>query len=382
MKTHIQRPYRIGLDARFFRSETAGLGRYSRELITHLAHIDQYNEYTVFLTPKDMEEWDIVQANFIPFVVDASHYTLAEQTRFLTVLNKQKFDLVHFLNFNHPLLYRRPFITTLHDLTLYFFPSGRSKSSAVRRAAFKAIISHSVRAAARVIAISEHTAEDAEKHLHMPHAKMEVIYNGGADIVELPFGNKAMIQEYLKTREPYFLFLSEWRPYKGLVTLIDAFDLFKADTKQGHKLVLAGKHSKNVEEMMERIARSPFRDDIITPGFVPEDLLPSLYRNSVAFICASEYEGFGIPVLEAMAHQAPVIAADNSSIPEVVGSAGLLFPTRDSAALAERMKELIADPKLREALIEKGRQQLRKFSWAKMAEKTHRLYLNVLEKRH
>jgi glycosyltransferase involved in cell wall biosynthesis len=239
-----------------------------------------------------------------------------------------------------------------------------------------------VKAAARVLAISEYTALDAEKHLGVSHAKMEVIYNGGPETPELPFGNKSMIQEYLKTREPYFLFISEWRSTKGIFTLIDAFDLFKTDSKRAHKLVIGGKQTKNPELVFDRINRSPYRDDIITPGFVPEELLPSLYRNSAAFIFPSEYEGFGIPILEAMANSTPVIAANNSSIPEVMGAAGLLFPTSDANGLALRMQEIVDDPKLREVLVEKGKARLVSFSWATMAKRVHMVYLSVLEKQH
>ncbi len=380
MKTPVQRPYRIGIDARFFRSETAGIGRYTRELIHHLAALDQYNQYVIFLTPKDFPEWTLNQPNFEVRVVDIPIYSVSEQTALLKELRAAQLDLVHFLNFNHPLLYTGPFITTFHDLTLLFYSPGRNKKSLLRRQAFKAVIRHSVQAAKRVIAISEYTAHDAEKHLKVPHAKMEVIYEGGPEPAELPFGNKAIVQDYLHSREPYFLFLSEWRVHKGIVTLIEAFERFKKQTGLSHKLVLGGKQGQEAQLVREAIAGSVVADDIIAPGFVPEEILPLLYHNAAAFIVPSENEGFGLPPLEALAYDTPVIVANNSSLPEVVGDAGLYFPTRDSAALAARMEEVVGNPDMRADLKEKGQQQLRKFSWAKMAQQTLHLYMSVLER--
>src|SRR5690606_36949822 len=142
-------PYRIGIDARFFQRSTGGVGRYSREPIRHLMRLDTYNSYTAFLTPEGFAEWEFVQHNFKPVVVASPHYTWSEQTAFLRRLNAEKLDLVHFLNFNHPLLYRRPFVTTLHDLTILKFPQhgGRSSRSPVRRQAFLTVFRRSLKAA-------------------------------------------------------------------------------------------------------------------------------------------------------------------------------------------------------------------------------------------
>lgn len=381
METKTLKPYRIGIDARFFRSETGGIGRYSRELISHLAEIDQFNEYTVFLTQADLPEWELNQANFKVKVVEAIHYSVAEQTKFLRVLWAEHLDLVHFLNFNHPVLYNRPFITTLHDLTMFFYPAGKSQKSLVRRMAFKQVMRHSLAGAKKVIAISEFSASDAAKHFNVSQAKMERIYEGGPDVKELPFGNKSMVQQYMGSLEPYFLFVSQWRPHKGIITLIEAFDKFKAKTGAPHKLVLIGRQKVSQVEVKEAMARSPYFQDIITPGFAPEELLPSLYHNATAFVMPSEYEGFGLPILEAYAYQAPVIAANNSSLPEVVGKGGLLFPTKDSGALADCMTEIYNKPELALKLIAEGQKHLSKFSWGKMAEETLALYQRVLEKK-
>jgi glycosyltransferase involved in cell wall biosynthesis len=374
--------YRIGIDARFFRAATGGIGRYTRELLVRLAATDTENTYRVFLTPEDLPEWHIDQPNFQPVVVDAPYYTLQEQTKFLAVLQKEKLDLVHFLNFNLPILYSRPFITTLHDLTVYHFPVGRSQKSKLRRMAFIAAFRRSLTGAKRIIAISEHSAHDAAETLGVSQAKMEVIYEGApAPIGEVPFGTKALVQDFLETREPYFLFVSQWRPHKGLITLVEAFEQFKQSGNFPHKLVLAGSQKACPPEMRERIALSSCAKDIIAPGFVPDDLLQSLYHYAVAAVTPSEYEGFGLPILEGFAAGTPVIAANNSSLPELVGSAGILFPTGDVAALTQALGSVATDEAGRAALVVRGYEQLKRFSWDAMAAHTHQLYLRVLEKR-
>lgn len=373
--------YRIAIDARFFQSTTGGVGRYSRELIHRLAQLDSHNHYTIYLTKAGMAEWTLSAANFQPKVIAWDYYTYQEQVHFAAELYKGRYDLVHFLNFNHPILYRRSFVLTLHDLTMYFFPVGRSQKSKIRRLAFIAVLKNAARAAKRIIAVSEYSAHDAEKQLGLSHAKMEVIYEGGPEIPDFPFGNKAMVQDYLGSRDPYFLFVSQWRPHKGILTLIEAFNFFKKQTGASHKLVLVGNQKVSAQEVKEALVSSPYTKDIITPGFVPEEMLLSVFHHATAFIMPSEYEGFGLPPLEAFAAGTPVIVANNSSLPEVAGKAALYFTTRDAHSLADCINQIVADPQLAANLAEKGYKQLKKFSWDKMAQQTLELYYKILEKR-
>lgn len=381
MHARLKQKYRIGIDARFFRAETGGISRYTKELLNHLAAIDAHNEYVVFLTEADISEWTIQQENFRPIVVTATHYTTAEQTTFLKDLLTAKLDLVHFLNFNHPILYTKSFVTTLHDLTTFFFPAGKSSKSKVRHFAFRQVFKRSLMSAKKVIAISEYSANDAEKHLKVPHAKMEVIYEGGPQPVEIPFGTKKAVMDFLGTKDPYFLFVSQWRPHKGIITLIEAFNEFKAKTGFPHKLVLVGKQTVLEDEVKQKLVESPFASDIITPGFVVDEFLPALYHHAYAFVMPSEYEGFGLPVLEAMTYGTVAIIADNSSLPEVGGDAALYFPTRDVQKLALCLERISTEPGLRDQLLQKSPKQLQKFSWHKCAEQTLRVYLSILEKR-
>ncbi len=377
------RQFRIGIDARFYRKSTGGLGRYTRELLKGLAQLDTHNQYYIFLTKADLNEYELNQPNFIPIVTDVQHYSVAEQTAFLKFLNQQKLDLVHFLNFNHPVLYRRPFVTTLHDLTMLHFPvaTKNGKKSAIKFQVFKQVLVRSLRAAKRVIAISEFSAADAEKSLGISHAKMEVVYEGHPEPMKLEFGSKKVVQDFIGSRQPFFLFVSQWRSHKGILTLLDGFAEFKRKTGLPHILVIAGKPDAAAAEVKAALAAHPFASDICTPGFVPDELLPALYSYTSGFIMPSEYEGFGLPVLEALTYGTPSIVANNSSLPEVGGQAVLYFPTNDGIALANEMARLVTDPGVVEQLRSKIPSQLAKFSWEKCADETLSVYASILEKR-
>lgn len=372
--------YHIGIDARFLRSKSGGFGRYTQELLHHLAQIDRHNRYTVFITPEDKSEWTIKNTNFHPVVVNAKHYSVAEQTTFLKLLNSYKLDLVHFLNFNHPVRYKRPFVTTLHDMTLYFFPAGRSKKSKLRHLIFRLVFRHALKGANKVIAISKYSAADAIKHLGLDITKITMIYEGGPAKPEYSLQQNKLVNQYLNTNQPYFVFVSGWRPHKGILTLLKAFTEFKKSTNYAHKLVLIGEQSAAGPDVYAAIEDHSFKSDLIMPGFAPENLLPSLYHNAVACVIPSEYEGFGLPVLEAFSYKVPVIVANNSSLPEVAGPAALYFPTKNAGKLADRMREIVKDTELAPSLVQKGLLQLKKFSWQNTAKETLAVYMNVLNR--
>jgi glycosyltransferase involved in cell wall biosynthesis len=232
--------------------------------------------------------------------------------------------------------------------------------------------------AEKVIAISNYTAKDAQQHLGLPNEKINMVYEGGPEPKPLPAGHTKKIHEYLKTNEQYFLFVSQWRPHKGIITLIDAYNQFKKATGSPYKLVLTGRKDASEAQVMSAWKKSPYKRDIITPGFVPEALLSSLYANAVALAVPSEYEGFGLTPLEAFTYETPVIAADNSSLTEVVGNGGLLFETRNAEQLAKHLEKVANSKELRQTLIEKGKQQLKQFSWSHAAEETLATYNEIL----
>ena len=377
---------KIGIDARFYRKETAGIGRYTRALIWELAKIDQKNEYVVFITPEDEKEYDeeVRSKNFRKSVVSIKHYSLAEQTKFISVLNKEKLDIVHFLNFNHPIFYQSKFIVTIHDLTVLYFPVGRQQKDSFRRWAFKAVMNNAVKRSNKVIAVSKATKNDIIKSLNGNQEKIEVIYEGIDPNYRITYNTKPVTQERidinnvtrytLHVTKPYLLFLSQWRPHKGLPDLIKAFENLKSKHKIPHQLVIGGKPNPAFPEIPQAIRNSPYASEIITPGFIPEEDLPAIYAGADIFIFPSHYEGFGLPPLEAMACGTPVVAANVSCMPEILGNAAEYFVCKDIDNMAEKISNALKDKSRQKEMIELGFKQARKYSWAKMAEETLALY--------
>lgn len=381
-KINNQRAQRIAIDGRFYRSSTGGIGRYSQELIKNLLAIDGDNQYFLFLTPADAEECQLYAPNLKKIVTPITHFTLAEQLKLGREIAEVKPDLTHFLNFNHPIFFRafsdRPYITTVHDLTMNFFPVGRQQKSWLRRQIYLKVMDHACHDPEAIIVPTNTVKDDLIKHLKADTSKIKVIYEGAS----APSGALARPKpEYLAKigiTKPYLLFVSQWRPHKGLAVLIEAFSLLKQDFP-GLQLVITGKPSDQFPAIPKAIESSPFRQDIVTPGFVNDEVLASLYAGSELFIFPSWYEGFGLPPLEAMAHGTAVASSNTSVMPEILGDAAVYFNPRDPRSMAKTIKQTLNDPVKLAQLRALGKKQASKYSWRKMAQETLALYLAVIK---
>ncbi len=365
---------RIALDGRFYRSSTAGIGRYTRELVKNLLAVDQQNEYILFITPADVDECTIEASNLKKVITPITHFTFAEQLKLTSVIQAEKPDLTHFLNFNHPLQFPRPFITTIHDLTMNFFPVKRQRMPILRQA-YLYTMAHAAKAADAVIVPTSTVKDDVVQHLKAKPEKIEVIYEGVEIPEKLPARPSATTLAKIGITKPYILFVSQWRPHKGLGVLVEAFNEIKK--KHDIQLVITGKPNAQFPEIPSAIDASPQRTDIITPGFVDDKLLDQLYLGTELFIFPSWYEGFGLPPLEAMARKVAVAASNSSVMPEVLGEGAVYFDARDSHDTAKVISETLSDSKLIEELKQKGFQQAQKYSWRKMAEETLELYEKI-----
>lgn len=360
------------IDARLYRRSTAGIGRYSRELITHLALLDQQTKYTLLFTPADDAECDLKAANFTRLVTDIPHFSVAEQTKLPKILADTRPDLVHFLNFNHPVFYHAsPFITTIHDLTMNFFPVGRQKNP-VRRLAYNYVMTHAATAADASIVPTKTVQEDVVSHLPVKADKVRVIYEGAPEVAGPIARPTKEDLAHLGIGKPYILFVSQWRPHKGLGILIEAF----AEIRKKHnvQLVVTGKANPQFPEIPAAIEASPVRSDIVTPGFVDDEVLETLYAGTQLFIFPSWYEGFGLPPLEAMARNVPVASSNASVMPEILADAAAYFDPRNPSDVAKVISDLLANEDKRRRLVAKGKEQVKKYSWKKMAEETLALY--------
>ena len=368
---------KIGIDARMYSSSFTGIGRYTHELIKHLVRIDKDNTYVIFLNEKEFEHFSIEAANITKVQVDAPHYSVKEQTVFLKEILKHKIDLMHFTHFNAPLLYNKPFVVTIHDLTPSFY-KGKKRVNPLERMGYNIVVKNSIKKSKHIIAVSENTKKDIQKLFQIPAEKISVIYEAvGEEFKQVQDQEslKQTKQKYSLSR-PFLLYTGVWRDHKNVTGLIKAFgELRKQD--QDIDLVITGKEDPYYPEVKELPKQLGVEKFVRLVGFVSEQELIDLYNLATLFVFPSLYEGFGLPVLESMACGTPVVASNVSSIPEVCGEACMLFNPEDTNDMANKIQQVLQDKELQEKMIEQGFTNLKKFSWGKMVQETLQVYQKI-----
>ncbi|MBN1312465.1 MAG: glycosyltransferase family 4 protein [Anaerolineae bacterium] len=260
-----------------------------------------------------------------------------------------------------------PAVVTIHDLGYLHFPDSHPLLS---RLYLDWSTRHSTRVASRVIAISQATADDLVKLAGVPKRKIRVIHSG-IDYVNPVEDCQAHedVRRQLGIPGPYILHVGSLYPRKNLARLIDAFALVK-DTLADLCLVLAGRPGWEYERLLEKIDVLGLADKVILPGYVSDADRAVLYRNAQVYAFPSLYEGFGFPVLEAMAQGVPVVCSNTSSLPELVDDAALTIDPLDVGGLAEALRQLLIDQELRQAQVKRGFQRVKRFTWEACARST------------
>lgn len=388
---------RILIDGRFI-----GIGesmtRYALEILKGILESDKENQYTLLIRPqgrKALADFDIDKdPNLKISELNIAHYSIGEQMKLLKYLNREKFDLVHFIQFNHPIRYKGSFVVTVHDLTMASF---LRRSNPIRRIAFTKVMESAVENSKKIITVSKTAKKEIVDFYKINPEKVEVIYNGldhqsyNPRVRERSGEIKKFLEKYGINKE-YILYTGMWKEHKNILRLVRAYEKFcenrLPDPKSRViKLVLAGKVDKNEKEILLEIDRINqalnmkynVKDAIIKTGYIEENELPLAYAGAVAYIIPSLSEGFGMPPLEAMACGTPVIASRVSAMPEILEDAAIYFDPLDSTNIAEAMEEVTEDKNARIEVIKKGYAQVKKYDWAKTAEETLAVYKSVLE---
>jgi glycosyltransferase involved in cell wall biosynthesis len=372
---------KIGIDCRIYSSKFTGIGRYVYELTNRLTDLNDDYEYYLFFNKPEFDKYDPPSKKFKKILADAPIYSLREQLHFNKILKKQNLDLMHFTHFNAPILYNRPSIVTIHDLTLSFYP-GKKKRSLFHRLAYAITLRSAVKKAKKVITISENSKKDLMELVGTPEDKIEVIYQGVSDKFK-KINDRERIKNTLKKfgldNSPFFLYTGVWRSHKNLPNMLKAFKEVLKFTKDDIKLVITGKEDPHYPEVRDLPAKLGIEDNVIFPGLVDEDELVDLYNAASIYIFPSLYEGFGLPPLEAMACETPVAASEASSIPEVCGKGNAAyFNPNDFHDMAQIIFALYNDKGMQADLVSRGLLRVGEFSWQTMAELTHNLYIECL----
>jgi glycosyltransferase involved in cell wall biosynthesis len=373
----INQKIKIGIDARMFATGFTGIGRYVFELIQNLAKLDTKNEFVCFLNAPEFKNFQAPAPNFRAVKVDAPHYSIAEQTKFLHALNTEKLDLMHFTHFNAPFFYRGKSIVTIHDLTLSFFP-GKKMNKFWQRVAYNLVLRRTCTQARKIIAVSQNTKNDLQKILKISTEKIQVILNGVGKEFR-PAKNLTALRQYLSQKfgihQDFLLYTGVWRNHKNLLGLLKALAKLLAEKSFSGSLVITGRADPiYAPEIFALIKKLNLAKNVIFPGLVPDSDLLALLQSARVFVFPSFYEGFGLPLLEAMGCGIPIVASSASSIPEVCGEAAVFFDPYNITEMAKKIEQVWEDEKLRAELVARGFEQVKQFSWERCAREIYSNY--------
>jgi glycosyltransferase involved in cell wall biosynthesis len=364
---------RIGIDARLATTPRTGIGSYTANLVAALG-LSSGPDRFVLLTDRPLQT---------PPGPACTNVVLPVPSRLLWTFagipgacRRERLDLFHgTTNFEVPFFAGCPLVATVHDLIPLRFPQAVSRRF---RLLFGALIGRALRAARLVMTDAEYTRREIlERFPVAPHKVVTVPLAAGAAFTPDPDpeGRRRVCARHGLDRR-YLLFVSVFEPRKNIPLLVDAFEIFRRAYPHGKEfqLALAGGAGWRGAEIAAAVRRRGLEPAVRLLGYVPDEDLPWLYRGAELAVVPSQYEGFGLSVLEAMACGTPVLAADASSLPEVVGDAGELFAPGDPALLARRIAEITAAPERRAAMREQGLARAADFSWDRTARRVLDVY--------
>lgn len=360
----------IAVNTRFLLNELEGYGNFIRELFQVLIK-DHPEHQFYFLFDRPFEQKYIFSSNVHPVVVSppARHPILWKywyDVKIPLVLKKIKADVFVSPDGYCSLTTKVPQCMVVHDLGFLHHPDAYKKShvSFLKRNTPKYL-----KKAKSIITVSKFSKDDILDHYKIDAAKIAVVYNGVKDIFHpLSFDEKDSVKKKYTEGREYFLYLGAIQPRKNLVNLLKAFSIFKKRLQSSMKLVMAGRLAWKNEEFLQLLQTYKYRSDVILTGYLPEEDLPLLVGSAYAMVYPSFFEGFGVPVAEAMKCEVPVLTSEKTSMQEVACEAGLYFNPNDHSDIADKMMLIYKDENLRKQLIEKGRSISFQYNWETAAD--------------
>lgn len=373
---------KIAVDARFYGE--AGPGRYVSELLKNLEIVDAENDYSVFLKSDNYGLYHPVNPRFRKVLADFHWYSLKEQIIFPVMLYRGHFDLVHFTQINAPLPFWGRSIVTIHDVILHEFSTERGSLLSrilyrLKKIPYRLVFLKDVFSSAAIIVPSLATKADLSRYYRVDEKKIFVTYES---VDHYPSGKAASESLILKTygiKKPYLLCLGSFYPHKNTQKLVEVFwNLKKSKIFEG-QLVLVGKESP-FSEMIRRFVDKQQIADVVFPGYLhPQGYLPdgeveTILANAFLYVQPSLKEGFGIPPVEAMVFGVPVVVSDIPCFREMCAEAALYFNPGSIEDMTGKMTRILSGEILRSELIRKGYENIKRFSWKRMAEETLAVY--------
>ncbi len=363
---------KIGLNASYLtKNQKTGIENYSCQIIFSLLKHDKKNEFFLF-SPKP------ISAGILP---KTDNYSLCvsplsrgwHRFRLPLALLKNRVDVFFDPGYTVVPFTNIPCVVTIHDLAHRIYPEYYSNSE-IR--AQKWAFHFAAKKARGLVFTSKNTLNDFEKYYPNSHAVKKVIYQG-YNRQDFDISND---KDVLKLNSPYILFVGRLEMRKNIVNIIRSYVIFRHKNPElSHKLVLCGRPGFGYDKISREISSSEkFSRDIIELGFVDQKNLPHIYRNAVLLFFPSNYEGFGIPILEAFASRLPVVTSHSSSLPEIAGDAAIYCDNSDTENMADALIKTVLDQNIRRKLIKLGSLRLNKFSWKFAADSLISLFEDIL----
>lgn len=364
---------RIGFDARAVRYRR-GIGIYSRNLLQEFA--DSGLECVVFC--EDREKASIPPADSFT-LVSANMDAVASRGKnaFRALVKEADVDLLHVPSPWVPTPVSVPLVSTMHDVNPFLDPSSQPLGLRMR---YGRQLRRTLEESRRVIMVSQILCSALEVYAHVEPAKVRIIHNGvsprfGPDVEE---GARSAARTRHSLPERFAFWAGDFRPEKNVSFLIQAWSRLQKRLADPPDLVLAGEKKVEYKKLKGEVAKHGLEGKVHFPGFIPDEDLPAIYCEAEVFVFPSFYEGFGLPPLEAMACGTPCVVSNSSSLPEVTGSAALLFNPTSLDDFEDCVLRVLTQPELSDSLREAGLRRASLFSWRRAADETMAVYRSAL----
>jgi glycosyltransferase involved in cell wall biosynthesis len=363
---------RIAIDGREIGG--SGTGRYVEKLLQYLQILDRENEYIVLMRPAVFNNWKPNSSNFSKIKSPHKEFTFDEQMGLLRQINSLKVDLVHFPMVQQPVLYKGSTVTTMNDLTTLKFrnPSKNYVVFSFKQWVYRWVNKKVARKSNELITFTEFVKNDVAGFAKVDKTKIKVISLAAEELN----GKQQPIQ--ILDGKDFIMFTGRPLPHKNLYRLIEAFKILRNKHPQ-LLLAIIGKRDASYNSYISFMEKHGVRDSVVFTDFIPDRQLKWALNNAKAYIFPSLSEGFGLPGLEAMHYGTPVISSNATCLPEVYGDAAHYFNPTDVNDVAAKIDEVLTSPKLHEDLARKGKVQVKKYSWQRMAEQTLEVYKKILK---
>lgn len=363
---------KILINALQFSPDGAGISKYSYKLAEAIM---KNNKNVDVLCRKDMVGNFENKERLISIDVSkSSDRIIKEQVKLLKLY--KNYDIVHFLDYATPALYKGKKIATIHDMAMHTMKDKYTKGQVLTKTI---LLKNTIKHADKLICISEFTKKELLKYYpDVDERKIEVAYNGFEyNEIELNEEEEKKILNKFNINKEYLLFVGTLSPHKNIERLGEAFNQIK---KQGHnyQLVICGKKGWLYEDIFKKVKQLGLEREVIFTGYVTDEELETLYKNTKLFVFPSLYEGFGFPPIEAMARNVPVLTSREGALPEVVGDAAIFCDAYDINDIAQKIINTLIDKNLYDLLTEKGIERIKYFSWRNTCKNIYSIYDEIL----